>query len=118
MNALPCSLIAIAAVVAGCAADPLPPEPAGAIAVVAVAGTPAKGSVLRSAAVDGALEDRILALDPNHVSEADVATTLSKAPAPHIMLIHGGVYPVHLMMESTGKFLVKMGYPEDRIRDP
>ena len=119
MNALTCSLIAVAAVVAGCATpDPAPPESARAIAVVAAAATPAKGSVLRSAAVDGALENRILALDPNHVSEADVATTLSKAPAPHIMLIHGGVYPVHLMMESTGKFLVKMGYPEDRIRDP
>jgi hypothetical protein len=34
------------------------------------------------------------------------------------MLLHGGVYPVHLIMESFGTFLVGMGYPEAQIRDP
>ncbi len=80
--------------------------------------TPAKGSVFRAVAIDHEVEDRILALDPEHISEADVAATLSKAPAPQIMLLHGGIYPVHVMMESTGKFLVGMGYPEARIRQP
>lgn len=120
MKPLLLSLITLAAILAGCATPNPPSQPSSSAAVLAVptAVTPAKDSVLRSVAIDRALEDRILALDPEHVSETDVATTLSKAPAPHIMLIHGGIYPVHLMMESTGKFLVKMGYPEDRIRDP
>ena len=34
------------------------------------------------------------------------------------MLLHGGIYPVHLVMESFGRFLVGMGYPEAKIRDP
>ena len=34
------------------------------------------------------------------------------------MLVHGGIYPVHLAMKSFGNFLVDMGYPEERIRDP
>ncbi len=33
------------------------------------------------------------------------------------MLFHGGVYPVHLLMESFSRFLTGMGYPEERIRD-
>jgi len=115
----PSSRLAFAAFVlctmlAGCAMDPPlpPPDP------IETAVKPTKDSVLRSIAMDRALEDRILALNPDRISEADVADTLSKAPAPHIMLLHGGVYPVHVMMESTGKFLVKMGYPESRIRNP
>jgi len=66
---------------------------------------------------DRALEDRILAIDPLHVSPQDVAT-LASGPAPRIMLLHGGIYPVHLVMESFGGFLAGMGYPEGRIRDP
>ena len=34
------------------------------------------------------------------------------------MLLHGGIYPVHLVMESFGAFLTGMGYPEAGIRDP
>ncbi len=114
---LSCGALALAVVVAGCATDPAQPPDTPAIQRV-VGATPAKGSVIRAAAIDREVEDRILALDPEHISEADVATTLSKAPAPQIMLLHGGVYPVHVMMESTGKFLVGMGYPESRIRHP
>ncbi len=44
--------------------------------------------------------------------------TLAKGPAPRIILLHGGIYPVHLVMESAGRFLTGMGYPEDRIRHP
>ena len=66
---------------------------------------------------DRALEERILAIDPLHVSAQDVAT-LASGPTPRIMLLHGGIYPVHLVMESFGGFLAGMGYPEGRIRDP
>ena len=52
------------------------------------------------------------------VSARDVAEVLSKAPAPRIMLVHGGVYPVHLAMVSFGTFLAELGYPEAKIRDP
>jgi len=94
---------------AGCATPPV---------VEAPTDRPAAGSVLRSSKIDPALEQRILALDPEHVTDADVRLTLAHAPAPRIVLLHGGIYPVHLLMESTGKFLARMGYPEKDIRDP
>jgi hypothetical protein len=68
--------------------------------------------------VDRAVEDRILALDPERITPADVRDILAKGPAPRIFLFHGGIYPVHLAMESFGEFLVSMGYPESKIRDP
>ncbi len=68
--------------------------------------------------LDAAPEKRILALDPDRISEADVRTTLASAPAPRIVLVHGGVVGVYLLMESFAKFLVGMGYPEVKIRDP
>jgi hypothetical protein len=67
---------------------------------------------------DAAVQARLLALDPAHVTDRDVRETLAKGPTPRIMLLHGGVYPVHLLMESFGVFLTEMGYPEARIRDP
>jgi pimeloyl-ACP methyl ester carboxylesterase len=108
-----CVLLAFAAILAGCAARAPAPTEANAAAV-----SPAKDSVLRSVAIDRTLEDRILALDPTNISDADFAATLSKAPAPHIVLIHGGIFPTHLLMASAGRFLVGMGYPEDKIRHP
>ncbi len=65
-----------------------------------------------------AWQERLLALDPEHITDADVRETLAKGPTPRIMLLHGGVYPVHLLMVSFGHFLTEMGYPEARIRDP
>ncbi len=65
-----------------------------------------------------AIEDRILALDPNRISGADVRNSLAAGPTPRIILVHGGVAGVYVVMESFGKFLVGMGYPEARIRDP
>src|SRR5216117_3624182 len=38
--------------------------------------------------------------------------------APRIILLHGGIYPVHLLMVSFGRFLTEMGYPQAQIRDP
>ncbi len=74
-------------------------------------------ALVRTIALDPALEERILALDPEHISDRDVRSTLAQGPTPRIMLIHGGVFPVYLLMESFSRFLTGMGYPEERIRD-
>jgi hypothetical protein len=79
---------------------------------------PAPGSVLKSIKLDPALEDRVLALDPEHISGDEVRNTLAAVPAPRVVLLHGGIYPVHLAMTSFAEFLIGMGYPEDRIRRP
>jgi hypothetical protein len=103
-------LAAVVAAGSGCQMQPVaPPDSAAATA---------NHGVPRAAMLDRALEDRILALDPERISADDVSGTLAKGPTPHIVLIHGGIYPVYLAMESFGTFLTRMGYPEDRIRDP
>ena len=79
---------------------------------------PAPFSVLRAIPLDRALEDRILALDPANVSDSDVRNLLARGPAPRIINIHGGVPFVYLVMSSFSKFLIGMGYPEERIRLP
>ena len=56
----------------------------------------------KPAVVDRAIEDRILAMDPASVSQADVRNVLAKGPTPRIILMHGGIFPVHLAMESFG----------------
>jgi hypothetical protein len=78
----------------------------------------APGTVLRSLTLDPALEDRILALDPERITADDVRNTLAAGPTPRIVGLHGGIYPVHLAMESFAEFLVGMGYPEDKLRHP
>ena len=65
-----------------------------------------------------ASEDKILALNPEHVSASDLKLVLAHAPAPRIINIHGGIYPVHRQMISFSQFLVGMGYPEASIRNP
>ena len=100
---------AAALLVQGCALTP--PSPAS-------IESPRAGAVLGRLALDRATEDRILALDPERVTEADVSGTLAKSPAPRVMLLHGGIYPVHLIRVSFGRFLVGMGYPESAVRDP
>jgi hypothetical protein len=64
------------------------------------------------------LEQRILALNPERVTEADVRETLVNAPAPRIISIHGGIAPVQRMMISFGQFLMGMGYPGLSITNP
>jgi hypothetical protein len=103
--------VILAALVAGCTGLPYSNGPA------AVATRPAAPPP-QSAVLDRALEDRILALDPDRVTPEDVRDTLAKAPAPRIILLHGGVYPVHLAMTSFAHFLIAMGYPEARIKHP
>jgi alpha-beta hydrolase superfamily lysophospholipase len=77
-----------------------------------------KGSVLAETRVDPALQNQIFALDPERVSDSDVRTVLAAGPTPRIVNLHGGIYPVHLVMESFARFLIGMGYPESKVRHP
>jgi hypothetical protein len=63
-------------------------------------------------------EDKILALNPEHVTTADLRDVLVLAPAPRIINIHGGVFPVHKRMVSFSHFLIGMGYPQLSIVNP
>jgi hypothetical protein len=103
------ALLGLALLLGGCAALPTDHTVA--------AGTPTARALLAGPA-NRALEDRILALDPEHITDQQVRNLLAKGPTPQLMLLHGGVYPVHLLMESFSGFLLGMGYPADRIRDP
>ena len=98
-------IVAVSLALAGCAIQP-PEAP--------TAAAPPAGPVVPNRA----LQDRLLALDANHVSDDDVRQVLAYGPTPRIMLLHGGIFPVQLLMESFGRFLVRMGYPASRIRDP
>jgi hypothetical protein len=74
--------------------------------------------VRRGFALSPETQQKILALDPEHVSEADIRGVLSEAPAPRIINIHGGVYPVHCRMIAFAQFLVGMGYPAASLYNP
>jgi hypothetical protein len=75
-------------------------------------------TVLREFAVEPEVAGKILALDPDNISEKEIQEVLSHAPAPRIINIHGGIYPVYLLMISFSDFLISMGYPEESIRNP
>jgi hypothetical protein len=71
-----------------------------------------------SSPLDEQLAERILAINPQQVSESEVRELLALGPTPRIVNLHGGIYPVHLVMESFARFLVGMGYPKAKIRHP
>ncbi|HEX6137642.1 MAG TPA: hypothetical protein VF059_08280 [Casimicrobiaceae bacterium] len=50
------------------------------------------------------------------MSAADVRDLLSRAPAPRIVLLQGSV--AFVTMEPFARFLIGMGYPADRLRNP
>lgn len=109
---------AIAALgVAACSTVPYAPADAGTRSDLVAAHLAAANGTPVNAASRREIEDRILALDPDRISDHDVRSTLADGPTPRIVLVHGGVIGVYLMMESFGKFLVGMGYPESRIRE-
>ena len=108
-------LATVCALAAGGCATPRSAGPAGPAA--GLTHRPVGQSVLRSLDFDPAIEDRILALDPERIDAAGVKT-LASGPTPRIVLLHGGIYPVHLGMISFGGFLTAMGYPETKIRNP
>jgi hypothetical protein len=62
--------------------------------------------------------EKILALNPEHVTDQDVRVVLWGCPAPRIINIHGGIYPVHRRMISFSEFLIGMGYPGTSITNP
>jgi hypothetical protein len=99
-------------ILGGCATTP-PPLSAEPV----TADRPAPEAVLRAVQLDRSLEDRILALNPDRISDSDVRTVLAKAPTPRVIGVHGGIFPVYLMMESFSQFLTGMGYPDHRLRD-
>src|SRR5437763_14442967 len=59
-----------------------------------------RSTVISELALDRPLEERILALDPEHITDRDVRSTLSAGPTPRIILLHGSVYPAFLAMSS------------------
>ncbi len=70
----------------------------------------------RADRLDAALQQRILALDPLHLSERDVREVLAQAPAPRIINLQGSV--AFITMREFAQFLVAMGYPEQQVRNP
>ena len=78
---------------------------------------PAGSQTLRRLpSIDRKIEDRILALDPQHISAGEVRDVLKHAPAPRIIGIQGS-FPL-ITMEPFAQYLIAMGYPEERLRDP
>lgn len=76
------------------------------------------GMALQSLQLNPVLEERILALDPERITDKDVRELLSHGPTPRIINVHGGIPLVYLAMESFSEFLIGMGYPEGKIRSP
>ena len=111
-------LTVVALALAACATTSYSPAAVDSRNELVAAHLAATNGVPVTAESQRAIEDRILALDPDRISDADVRNSLAAGPTPRIVLVHGGIAGVYLMMESFGKFLVGMGYPEARIRDP
>jgi hypothetical protein len=103
---------------------------AAAAAAILAAGTPAApradealpdgaragDGAFRVAALDRATEERLFALDPERITPEEVREVLARAPAPRIIGLHGSV-PV-VTMAPFAEFLVAMGYPAERLRNP
>jgi hypothetical protein len=82
----------------------------------AVAAEPPGGSDIAQPPMDRSTEDRVLALDPANISAADVRDVLAYTPAPRIITLQGSV--ALITMEPFAEYLVAMGYPESRLKDP
>jgi hypothetical protein len=59
---------------------------------------------------------RLAALDPERLTARDVADVLAHVPAPQVVLLQGSVAVV--TMAPLAEFLIAMGYPADRLRQP
>jgi len=66
--------------------------------------------------IDADVAGQLLALDPERISEREVREVLVRSPAPRIINLDGSV-PV-INMAPFAEFLIAMGYPEERVRDP
>jgi len=89
---------------------------AAACLLVAIVSADATPGFATPPAVDATVAARLRGLDCANIAASDVRDVLSRAPAPRIVLLQGSV-PV-VTMQPFARFLVGMGYPEDRLRDP
>ena len=89
---------------------------AAACLLVAIVSADATPGFATPPAVDATVAARLRRLDCANIAASDVRDVLSRAPAPRIVLLQGSV-PV-VTMQPFARFLVGMGYPEDRLRDP
>lgn len=64
----------------------------------------------------GEAESRVLALDCDSLSPADVRDVLRRTHAPRIIALQGSL--VFVTMQPFATFLVDMGYPEAQLRNP
>jgi hypothetical protein len=87
-----------------------------AVAGAAAGAEDAARFALERAGVDAATEERVLALAPEHISAREVHEILARVDAPRIINLQGSV-PI-LTMVPFAEFLIAMGYPEARIRNP
>ena len=78
----------------------------------------AQGSEARPAPerISPAIAGELRTLDCNRVSANDVRDILARVPAPRVVLLQGSVPLV--TMEPFAHFLIGMGYPSARIRNP
>jgi len=79
---------------------------------------PRSADVCRKFAPPPETRERIMALDPEHLTEKEIREVLADAPAPRIINIHGGLLPIQGSMTSFSEFLVGMGYPRASIQSP
>ena len=77
---------------------------------------PVHGAPARPAGIPDDVAERLRHLDCARVTGDDVRDVLHRVPAPRIMLLQGSV-PI-VTMEPFARFLIDMGYPEDRLRNP
>jgi hypothetical protein len=111
-NKLLLVLPGVALLLSGCATSPPPTlNPARAQQIE-------ESLAKRQQALTRETEEKILALNPEHVTDTEIREVLTNVPAPRIINIHGGVLPYHLSMDSFSEFLIGMGYPEWSIRNP
>ncbi|MGH8852371.1 MAG: hypothetical protein ACREYD_15385 [Casimicrobiaceae bacterium] len=76
----------------------------------------ASGALPAGIPLERGIEDRILALDPEHISAGEVRDVLAHAPAPRIICLQGSM--AFITMKPFAEYLIAMGYPESELRDP
>ncbi len=117
-NRLRCALFLAASIaLGGCATQkqsPIASQPLNVQPVLA----PRAPTTDPEAPLSPAIQAKILALDPENVSQNEINDILAQAPAPRIINIHGGILPRHANMNSFSEFLIGMGYPAASIRHP
>ncbi len=89
---------------------------AAALIAASFVGPDARGESLQRRIPGGPLVQQLSRLDCTRVTAADVADVLRLAPAPRIVLLQGSV--AFVTMEPFARFLIAMGYPEERLRNP